>query len=187
VSTHDCNRADPLSVVLSGVVPSGTRTLQRMMRELGLEDACLSRKRPREQGADSITMTISPQMRVSVLRPQRESWLFSSFVSIISSSAELLPLPTTMKKRIITDYFHCSPRRPNPEMSSAMDTSVVCSTCDKSNRGTTQCTFCMRSSCTICLAECARCANLFCKYCSTVNYEVSQPRSFCLDCHNSSG
>jgi hypothetical protein len=45
-----------------------------------------------------------------------------------------------------------------------------------------QCSFCAKVICYGCSIDCARCCDLFCLNCATINYDMPYPRNMCLDC-----
>lgn len=44
------------------------------------------------------------------------------------------------------------------------------------------CHYCDRWCCATCVRTCERCAGGFCTFCSTINYDRPEERTFCLDC-----
>eukprot|EP00041_Stephanoeca_diplocostata_P040339 m.1639188 g.1639188 ORF g.1639188 m.1639188 type:complete len:328 (+) comp33660_c0_seq1:205-1188(+) len=51
----------------------------------------------------------------------------------------------------------------------------------------TKCNFCDTTMCDACLHLCDECQKTYCAGCSTVNYDLSYDRRFCLDCNNDVG
>lgn len=119
-----------------------------------------------------------------------------SIVEIVDDSpgVELVP---SEKKLFIHQYF--SFRRPHgPTCSSSkeptggssegeepMAVDALCRSCRCSL--TDQSAFCSYCTHSICLASCTivceGCKEFFCKMCSTINYDRSEERMFCLDCN----
>lgn len=48
------------------------------------------------------------------------------------------------------------------------------------------CAHCGRSACEMCLRQCESCQDMFCSFCTTVNYASRYDRIFCFSCNNSS-
>jgi hypothetical protein len=52
------------------------------------------------------------------------------------------------------------------------------------NPGSELCSFCERSACNDCIARCEECGDLFCSFCSTIDYYGTIARTLCLDCNS---
>lgn len=46
------------------------------------------------------------------------------------------------------------------------------------------CSFCERAACSDCISRCEECGDMYCSFCSTVDYHGIVPRTVCLDCNN---
>lgn len=120
---------------------------------------------------------ISPDIECRVMRyrvDQEHSWI-QTLSALVGGAAHII------KKHTITDYFGCRMKAPAAAVQ-PMETTVTCFACTGTVDTVVTCSFCCRKACHACVSSCIKCQGLFCKYCSSVNYDESQTRIFCLDC-----
>ena len=126
---------------------------------------------------------ISPENSRVVKR--HVSWL-QSLTSLVQSTSSFIPLPTAVKKKVITDYFgflRYDSTKASEE--TPMESGLKCHGCRSTNAtqtGLRPCSFCQVQLCTSCGGDCEICSQFFCRSCFTIDYSQPQSRTFCLDC-----
>lgn len=116
----------------------------------------------------------------------------SCFEECCDQSASMQHAPT---KSFIYDYFR---KVTPPKIASckvgevdgeSMSLDALCRCCDATmtgEMGFETCAYCARPSCVLkCLSVCEGCGHNFCKFCATINYDMSFERVMCLDCNSS--
>eukprot|EP01116_Phalansterium_solitarium_P011212 TRINITY_DN26827_c0_g1_i1.p1 TRINITY_DN26827_c0_g1~~TRINITY_DN26827_c0_g1_i1.p1 ORF type:complete len:164 (+),score=9.37 TRINITY_DN26827_c0_g1_i1:54-494(+) len=58
-----------------------------------------------------------------------------------------------------------------------------CDVCSK-QRDVIPCSYCGHAVCELCVRQCEKCHDIFCTFCSTVNYHTKRERVFCLCCNS---
>jgi hypothetical protein len=64
---------------------------------------------------------------------------------------------------------------------------VTCRSCCGVAEGFRRCAYCTKIACTDkpdCGSLCAVCGDFFCRFCATLNYDLSFERMLCLDCNS---
>jgi len=59
----------------------------------------------------------------------------------------------------------------------------ICFACNKKSQNIVQCTYCTNKTCDLCSRQCDKCLDIFCRFCSSLNYDERFDRVFCLSCN----
>jgi len=60
----------------------------------------------------------------------------------------------------------------------------ACYICKAESTQGVKCSYCERDICVLCIRQCDKCKDIFCNFCTTMNYDESNERLLCLGCNS---